>query len=255
MKPDPRADAQAYVSRPDLKPPEVFIARSGPGRTPGYVFLGPKGGRAMGPMIVDDAGQLVWFRPVTGGRVAMDVRTQSYGGKPVLDVVGGPAVRRRGPRRRHGARRAIQGVQRVQMGNGFAADSHEFTITPQGTALMNAWDAIQRPEGRCSSRWCRRSTSPPGSCSSMAQRRQRRRQRDLPQARRHLGLPAPELGRARPGRRLRALRPLHQRHLQGLAGDRSRGLAARRQALVLLLRGGRVRLRSSTMPALSPTGR
>ena len=39
-------------------------------------------------------------------------------------------------------------VRRVEMGNGFAADSHEFTITPQGTALMNAWDAIERPEGR-----------------------------------------------------------------------------------------------------------
>ena len=78
VKPDPRADAQAFVSRPDLEPPEVFIARSEPGRTPGSVFLGPKGGRAMGPMIVDDVGRLVWFRPVAGGRVAMDVRIQTY---------------------------------------------------------------------------------------------------------------------------------------------------------------------------------
>ena len=148
MKPDPRAGAQAFVSRPDLKPPEVFIARSEPGRTPGSVFLGPKGGRAMGPMILDDAGQLVWFRPVTGGRVAMDVRTQSYGGKPVLTWWEGRLFGGGGRGVGMVLDERYKTVKRVQMGNGFAADSHEFTITPQGTALMNAWDAIQRPEGK-----------------------------------------------------------------------------------------------------------
>jgi hypothetical protein len=148
VKPDPRAGAQAFVSRPDLKPPEVSIARSEPGRTPGSVFLGPKGGRAMGPMILDDAGQLVWFRPVTGGRVAMDVRPQSYGGKPVLTWWEGRLFGGGGRGVGMVLDERYKTVKRVQMGNGFAADSHEFTITPQGTALMNAWDAIQRPEGK-----------------------------------------------------------------------------------------------------------
>ena len=148
VKPDPRAGAQAFVSRPDLKPPEVFIARAEPGRTAGSVFLGPKGGRATGPMIVDDAGQLVWFRPVTGGRVAMDVRTQSYGGKPVLTWWEGRLFGGGGRGVGMVLDERYKTVKRVQMGNGFAADSHEFTITPQGTALMNAWDAIERPEGK-----------------------------------------------------------------------------------------------------------
>ena len=29
-------------------------------------------------------------------------------------------------------------LKRVRMGNGLQADLHEFTITPQGTALLNA---------------------------------------------------------------------------------------------------------------------
>ena len=148
VKPDARADAQTFVSRPDLKPPTVAITQAEPGRAPGYVFLGPKGGRAMGPMVVDDAGQLVWFKPVTGGRVAMDVRTQSYGGKPVLTWWEGRLFGGGGRGVGMILDEQYRTVKRVKMGNGFQADSHEFTITPQGTALMNAWDAVQRPEGK-----------------------------------------------------------------------------------------------------------
>ena len=39
-------------------------------------------------------------------------------------------------------------MTRVQMGNGLKADLHEFTITPQGTALLIAYDTVSRPEGR-----------------------------------------------------------------------------------------------------------
>ncbi|HEX6024895.1 MAG TPA: arylsulfotransferase family protein [Solirubrobacter sp.] len=148
VSPDTDAAYMRFASRPDLKPPAITITRSRPGRTPGYVFLGPKGGRAMGPMIIDDRGELVWFRPVTGGKVAMDVRTQTYRGKPVLTWWEGRLF--------GGGGRGVgvilderyRTVKRVRMGNGFQADSHEFTITPQGTALMNAWDAVMRPEGR-----------------------------------------------------------------------------------------------------------
>ena len=90
----------------------------------------------------------LWFRPVTGGRVAMDVRTQSYGGKPVLTWWEGRLFGGGGRGVGMVLDERYKTVRRVQMGNGFAADSHEFTITPQGTALMNAWDAIERPEGR-----------------------------------------------------------------------------------------------------------
>lgn len=148
VRPDRGTDAMRFVSRPDLEPPKVFVARSGAGRTPGFVFLGPKGGRQMGPMIVDDRGQLVWFRPVTGGRVAMDVRPQTYRGVPVLTWWEGRLFGGGGRGEGVVLDERYRVVKRVRMGNGFQADSHEFTITPQGTALLNAWDAVQRPEGR-----------------------------------------------------------------------------------------------------------
>ena len=34
------------------------------------------------------------------------------------------------------------------MGNGLHADLHEFELTPRGTALLIAYDAVRRPEGR-----------------------------------------------------------------------------------------------------------
>jgi hypothetical protein len=148
IKPDLKAAAQAFVSRPDLKPPPVQISRSEPGRTPGYVFLGPKGGRAAGPMVIDDRGKLVWFKPVSGGGVAMDVRVQSYRGAPVLTWWEGRLFGGGGRGVGMMLDERYRTVKRVRMGNGFQADSHEFTITPQGTALMNAWDAVERPEGK-----------------------------------------------------------------------------------------------------------
>ena len=148
VSPDTDAATMRFTSRPDLKPPSVTINRSRAGRAPGYVFLGPKGGRAMGPMIVDDRGELVWFRAVTGGKVAMDVRTQTYRGEPVLTWWEGRLFGGGGRGVGMILDERYRTVKRVRMGNGFQADSHEFTITPQGTALLNAWDAVNRPEGR-----------------------------------------------------------------------------------------------------------
>ena len=148
VSPDTGAAAMRFASRPDLKPLAVTITRSRAGRAPGYVFLGPKGGRAMGPMIVDDRGELVWFRRVTGGKVAMDVRTQTYRGEPVLTWWEGRLFGGGGRGVGMILDERYRTVKRVRMGNGFQADSHELTITPQGTALFNAWDAVDRPEGR-----------------------------------------------------------------------------------------------------------
>ena len=147
VKPDMRTDALRFVTRPDLTPPTAYIARSHTGRTPGFVFLGPKGGRQMGPMILDDRGRLVWFRRVNGGKVAMDVRPQRYRGVPVLTWWEGRLVGGGGRGEGMVLDERYRTVKRVRMGNGFHADSHEFEITPRGTALLNAWDAVRRPEG------------------------------------------------------------------------------------------------------------
>ena len=75
-------------------PPNVTVGTAAPGRAPGFVFLAPKGGRGQdGPMILDDKGQMVWFKP-TPGHLAMDFRVQTFKDKPVLtwwegELIGG----------------------------------------------------------------------------------------------------------------------------------------------------------------------
>ena len=54
-------DALSFRSRLDLRPPGVRVATPAHG-TAGYIFLAPKEGSArLGPMIVDNAGQLCGF--------------------------------------------------------------------------------------------------------------------------------------------------------------------------------------------------
>ncbi len=59
------AETQHYVSAPQLEPPTIITtARSAAGE-PGYLFASPYGGPGPnGPMIFDDAGNLVWFDPL-----------------------------------------------------------------------------------------------------------------------------------------------------------------------------------------------
>jgi hypothetical protein len=88
-----------------------------------------------GPMILNSQGQLVWFRNVPGG-LAMNLEVQRYQGRPVLtwwqgtpdwrvseDVVADSSYRT---------------LAVLHAGDGFATDAHEFQITPQGTALIDA---------------------------------------------------------------------------------------------------------------------
>ena len=54
-----------FRTRRDLSPPAVDVASQAHDTAPGYVFVAPKSGGPgqHGPMIVDDRGQPVWFRP------------------------------------------------------------------------------------------------------------------------------------------------------------------------------------------------
>ena len=138
---------QRYPTRPDLVPPAVTINAAGNGRAPGLVFLGAKGGRGQdGPMIIDDLGRLVWFRPMRGRELVTDFRAQVYRGQPVLTWWQGRLSG--GDGRGEGVIYSDQykPIRRVRMGNGLHADLHEFELTPQGTALLIAYDTVSRPE-------------------------------------------------------------------------------------------------------------
>ncbi|HLL97820.1 MAG TPA: arylsulfotransferase family protein, partial [Rubrobacteraceae bacterium] len=144
--PDP---ALAFRSRQDLSPPGVGVIAPARDTAPGYVFVAPKMGPSQegpgqnGPMIVDDRGQVVWFRPAQGvGVRAMDFKVQSYKGEPVLTWYEGVGTT-------YGRGEYVildssyREVTRVRAGNGYAGDHHEFLITPEGTALITIYSPVR----------------------------------------------------------------------------------------------------------------
>ena len=76
--------SRTYHSRPDLKPPLARILTPAHETASGYVFIAPKLDVAQaGPMIMDNRGEVIWFKPLNTRGVA-DFRVQHYRGKPVL---------------------------------------------------------------------------------------------------------------------------------------------------------------------------
>lgn len=117
-------------------PPRVRVTAD-PDRRSGDIFLAAKhlGSRVhfqRGPMILDSRGRLVFFERVNGKITNLEV--QHYRGSPVLtwwesrgsrafDVI---------------MNRSYHVIAALHAGHGYRADSHEFQITPQGTALIDA---------------------------------------------------------------------------------------------------------------------
>jgi hypothetical protein len=140
-------DALAFRSRPDLSPPGVGVATPAHDTAPGYVFIAPKKAPSQkapgqnGPMIVDDRGQVVWFRPMQGDVRAMDCKVQRYRGEPVLTFYQGVGTT-------YGRGEYVildssyREVTRVRAGNGYQGDHHEFLITPEGTALLTIYSPV-----------------------------------------------------------------------------------------------------------------
>lgn len=124
-----------FHSEPWLHPYSVSVSRDRDTRS-GDIFLTPRAGTP-GPgglMILNARGQLVWFHSLAPGWGA-DLEVQSYRGQPVLTWW-------QGLRNAHGrdviANRSYQTVAVVRAGNGFQTDSHDFVITPLGTAWVMA---------------------------------------------------------------------------------------------------------------------
>jgi Arylsulfotransferase (ASST) len=139
------AELQHFVSRPDLQPPTVTVSVSSGMQALGDIFLAPYAGPGQyGPMILDGAGKLLWFKPIPTGERAADVRVQEYDGQPVLTWWQDPLV----ADGRHDAgvviaNSAYRDIAIVRAGNGYQPDLHAFEITPQGTALFSVYDAIR----------------------------------------------------------------------------------------------------------------
>lgn len=137
-------EKQHFRSRTDLEPPGVVIAAHSSKSAPGYVFTAPYNGPGQaGPMIFDESGNLVWFDPLPPETEAANLQVQELDGKPVLTWWQGyipPQGFGQGEEVIESA--AYRQIGRVHAGNGYKADLHDFHITPQGTAVLTAFDPI-----------------------------------------------------------------------------------------------------------------
>src|SRR5215211_7040979 len=131
----------AFRSRPDLSPPAVEVTKQAHDTASGYVFVAPEEGEAGqgGSLIIDNNGQVVWFRPLRhpilpSSRV-MTFEVQIYRGRPVLtwgETPGEYAI----------FDDSYHEIARFTAANDYNGDHHEFLISPQDTALITIFNAV-----------------------------------------------------------------------------------------------------------------
>ncbi len=141
----PPEEAWSFRTRPDLKPPAVTIDTRAHDTVDGFVFVAPKKGKGQfGCLILDDAGEPVWFRPLEDQELyPMDFKVQSYGGEPVITWCESKVVAGHGFGEYVIADTSYREITRVQAGNGYKGDHHEFVITPHDTALFTAYGKVR----------------------------------------------------------------------------------------------------------------
>jgi hypothetical protein len=140
------ADVQSFVSEPQLHPPVVHVLQAaGSQSAPGYVFAAPfQGPGQWGPEILDNAGNVVWFRAMPPEVDAANLQTQSFRGHTDLTWWQG-----RTPLLGYGLGEDIIADSRyrtvavVKAGNGMPTDEHEFTILPDGAAIVTAFQPVR----------------------------------------------------------------------------------------------------------------
>ncbi len=142
----PEVPPQAFRSRPDLKPPPMEITTPAQGTADGLVFLASKVDDGQyGLMILDNDGEIVWYQPaeVTDWEYH-DLRVQEYRGEPVLTWSTATTGGGYGQGHYVIADAAYETVAQVQAGNGFTSggDIHEFLLTPEGTAFIILYQAV-----------------------------------------------------------------------------------------------------------------
>jgi Arylsulfotransferase (ASST) len=137
---------QRFHSQPQLPAPTVHVTTAATsGAVPADIFVaayatanGPGG-----PMIFGNDGQLVWFKALPSKISAANLQVQEYQGHPVLTWWQG-RVLPQGFGEGEGIidNTDYQQIAVVHAGNGLHEDLHELQLTPDGTALITAYDPI-----------------------------------------------------------------------------------------------------------------
>lgn len=134
-----------FHSRPDLQPVSAVVRMDRGGTAPGLIFVSPYHNLhgQQGPMILDNDGDLVWFRALSDHATkqlrAFNFRVQYYRGQKVLTWFEGVAEFGHGQGRYAIADSSYRILRWVEAGNGYQGDLHEFLITDRGTALFTCF--------------------------------------------------------------------------------------------------------------------
>ncbi len=136
-------DVQTFRTYPELRPAAIKIGTSSNLQAPGLILMDSHFGPGQqGPIVLDGNGDLVWFNPLseTGQPLrAFNLKAQSYKGQPVLTWWQGKVVSGHGEGSYEIASPSYAQVARVEAGNGYMGDLHEFFLTPQGTAFFSCY--------------------------------------------------------------------------------------------------------------------
>ncbi len=146
INPGLAADVQHYLSAPSITPSTVRVTTAArPGAMAGDFFLAPyQGSGTPGEMIVDQSGNLIWFHPAPADDAATNFEPQTYDGQTVLTWWQGRILKLGfGQGEDEIYSTTYQPLATVAAGNGYEADLHQFLITPQGTAWIDAFDPVE----------------------------------------------------------------------------------------------------------------
>jgi hypothetical protein len=131
-------DIRHFRSRPDLRPPRLRVLKAG--ASDRHLFLAPSSGPGQrGALILDQHGEVVWFRPTRPDTV-MNFRAATYNGEPVLTWWQGRAARGLGVGFHVILDSRYREVARLPAGGGRQSDLHEFSITPRNTAIVTSYE-------------------------------------------------------------------------------------------------------------------
>jgi hypothetical protein len=142
--PDNGGGFMKFQSRPDLRPAYVTVAKRTDAAGNGLLFLSPNSGPGQrGVMIIDDKGDLVWFRR-TYPKTAINFRAAMWKGKPVLTWWEGKTAHGLGVGEHVIVDDSYKEIARFPAGHGLESDLHELLLTPHGTALITSWETQAR---------------------------------------------------------------------------------------------------------------
>jgi hypothetical protein len=146
------SEEHVFRSRPDLIPPRCQMTMPANDTSPGLILLTPSlipvvrltknsgpdlGLGQQGALLLDGDNHVVWFQPTDN--VATNLQLQQYRGEPVLTYWQGAIENGTGYGEDVILDTSYRQVAVVKGGNGLKPDLHDFTLTPEGTALVTAY--------------------------------------------------------------------------------------------------------------------